>query len=93
MFYLFFHSKEPCVLLYTLVFVEIKIKHKCFIYSFFSWSRVYKYTSVFVEIKIEHKCSIYSFSSWSRVSALPRRPAAYKAAALLTELTRLIYVF
>ena len=25
---------------------------------------------------------------WSRVSALPRRPAAYKAAALLTELTR-----
>ena len=30
------------------------------------------------------------FSSWSRVSALPRRPAAYKAAALLAELTRLI---
>ena len=25
---------------------------------------------------------------WSRVSALPRRPAAYKAAALLAELTR-----
>ena len=32
----------------------------------------------------------FSFFSWSRVSALPRRPAAYKAAALLTELTRLI---
>ena len=32
--------------------------------------------------------SIFYFSSWSRVSALPRRPAAYKAAALLTELTR-----
>ena len=32
--------------------------------------------------------SIIYFSSWSRVSALPRRPAAYKAAALLTELTR-----
>lgn len=47
----------------------------------------------FVEIKIEHKCSICSFSSWSRVSALPRRPAAYKAAALLTELTRLTGLF
>ena len=47
----------------------------------------------FVEIKIEHKCSICSFSSWSRVSVLPRRPAAYKAAALLTELTRLTVLF
>ena len=56
----------------------------------------YVYSSTllpFVEIKIEHKCSICSFSSWSRVSALPRRPAAYKAAALLTELTRLTGLF
>ena len=44
------------------------------------------------EIKIEHKCSICFFSSWSRVSALPRRPAAYKAAALLAELTRLMWI-
>ena len=33
-------------------------------------------------------CSLSLAFSWSRVSALPRRPAAYKAAALLTELTR-----
>ena len=32
--------------------------------------------------------AIFGQKKWSRVSALPRRPAAYKAAALLAELTR-----
>ena len=52
-----------------------------------------------VELRVQkHTCTTSSnslksklfmnFHPWSRVSALPRRPAAYKAAALLAELTR-----
>ena len=36
---------------------------------------------------------LLALRSWSRVSALPRRPIAYKAIALLTELTRRVFGF
>lgn len=68
---------------------EIKIEHSCSIYHFSSRSRVYYvHFALFAQTSRKINFSI-SFHSWSRVSALPRRPAAYKAAALLTELTRL----
>ena len=59
--------------------------------SFFYFSsvepRVQKHTCTTSSNSLENKFST-NFHPWSRVSALPRRPAAYKAAALLTELTR-----
>ena len=91
--HLFFYSKEPCVLCTLWPFVEIKIEHKCSICSFTQKSRVYfVHPTPFVQASGKINFSI-SFHSWSRVSALPRRPAAYKAAALLTELTRLTGLF
>lgn len=49
--------------------------------------RVQKHTCTTSSNSLKSKL-FTNFHPWSRVSALPRRPAAYKAAALLTELTR-----
>ena len=49
--------------------------------------RVQKHTCTTSSYSLKSKL-FTNFHPWSRVSALPRRPAAYKAAALLTELTR-----
>ena len=58
------------------------------IFYFSSWSRVRKkHTCTTSSNSLKSKL-FTNFYPWSRVSALPRRPAAYKAAALLTELTR-----
>lgn len=49
--------------------------------------RVQKHTCTTSSNSLKSKL-FTNFHPWSRVSALPRRPAAYKAAALLAELTR-----
>ena len=90
MFYFVLSLMEPCVLCTPNSIRSSFWKNKFFHKFSLMEPCVFHTHWPFVEIKIEHKCSICSFSSWSRVSALPRRPAAYKAAALLTELTRLM---
>ena len=58
-----------------------------FLFFLFMEPRVQKHTCTTSSNSLKSKL-FTNFYPWSRVSALPRRPAAYKAAALLTELTR-----
>ena len=58
-----------------------------FLFFLFMEPRVQKHTCITSSNSLKSKL-FTNFHPWSRVSALPRRPAAYKAAALLTELTR-----